>query len=506
MSVRILAFGLFLFLMSCSKQDFSEAEFFPEKNNRFQQEMAGFEEIGQYNFNAQFAAEISAYDEVTKRLFVVNNSVAAGNRIDILDLTNPAVPVKLDQSIDVPGGLVNSVAVSGGLLAAAVEATNKQANGKVVVFNTSSLNQLADVTVGALPDMVTFTPDGKFILTANEGEPNNAYTVDPKGSVSLISVDENFSVTNMGFSAFVGQEASLKARGFRVFGPTGFEEGIEPEYIAVAANSQKAWVSLQENNAIARIDIRKRAIEEILPLGFKNYNLAGNSIDPSDADGGIFFNPWPVYGMYLPDAIAVMPGNNVPFVFSANEGDQREYSGYNEIRRVRQVNLDPTAFPVALNLKADNKLGRLNITRSLGDTDNDGDYDELYSFGARSFTIWNGLTGQKVFDSGDELDKIAASATRYPENRSDDKGAEPESVEIGRVGNKNILFVGLERADMVVLYDVTNPVRPVYLQYLLTGDAPEGLLFVEAAKSPTGKSLLIVSNEEDGKVNIFSTE
>jgi hypothetical protein len=398
--------------------------------------------------------------------------------------------------------------VSNGKLAAAIEASNKQQNGKVVVFRTDNYMEIAVATVGALPDMVCFSPDGKFILTADEGEPSNDYKVDPIGTVSIISVDEGYKVKKLDFSKFASQVDELKMKGLRIYGPgASFAQDIEPEYVAVAANSKKAWVSLQENNAIARVDLIKMEIEEILPLGFKNYNEAFNPIDPSDQDGGFFFNPWPVYGIYQPDALAVMPSNGVPFIYSANEGDAREYAGLVEMARVGSsaIKLDPTAFPNGADLKQNSKLGRLNVTKTLGDTDGDGDYDKLYSIGARSFSIWNGLTGQLVFDSKDDLDRRCVELGIYPDNRSDDKGSEPEGVVIGRVGNRNLLFVGLERTDAVFIYDVTNPVRPVYLQHLLTGDAPEGIHFVSAEKSPTGRSLLVVSSEDDGVVKVYSS-
>jgi hypothetical protein len=494
-------------LFSCTKQDLTNAEI-TEKSTRFSQESSHFQEIGMVDIGTAGAAEISAYDEVTKKLFVVNNAGGL-NRIEVVDLSMPSAP-KVIGNINIAkyGGFINSVAVNNGKLAAAIEASNKQQNGKVVIFSTDNYAEIAVVAVGALPDMVCFSPDGKFILTADEGEPSNDYKVDPIGTVSIISVDEGYTVRKLDFAKFASRADELKEKGLRIYGPgASFAQDIEPEYVAVAANSKKAWVSLQENNAIARIDLNKMEIEELLPLGFKNYNEPFNSIDPSDQDGGFFFNPWPVYGIYEPDALAVIPVNNVPFIYSANEGDARDYSGFAEMARVSSssIKLDPTAFPDGVTLKQNSKLGRLNVTKALGDTDGDGDYDKLYSIGGRSFSIWNGLTGQQVFDSKDDLDRRCVELGIYPDNRSDDKGSEPEGVVIGRVGNRNLLFVGLERTDAVFIYDVTNPVQPVYLQHLLTGDAPEGIHFVSAEKSPTGRSLLIVSSEDDGVVKVYSS-
>ncbi len=475
------------------------------------QESTSFSEISSLAIGGgSGAAEISTFDPETKKLFVVNNS-AGNNRIEVVDLSNPASPVVTGNiNIAVYGGLVNSVSVSNGKLAAAIEAVPKTNNGKVVVFNTTTHDAITVVTVGSLPDMITFTPDGNFILTANEGEPNEAYTIDPLGTVSIIDVNNNYAVTTLDFSKFASGAADLKTKGFRLFGKNAsFEQDVEPEYIAVASNSQTAWVTLQENNGIAKIDLTTKTLTDIFPLGFKDYSNPMNTIDPSDQDGSINFGAWPVKGMYLPDAIAVNNYNGVPFIYSANEGDVREWAGMLpvEVRRAghASVVLDPTAFPNAATLKTTVQLGRLNITTTLGDNDGDGDYDELYSYGTRSFSIWNGLTGQLVYDSKNQIDTKAAELGKYPDGRSDDKGCEPEGITIGRVGNKNLLFVGLERANAVMIYDITNPTKPIFSQWLNTGVGPEGVLFVSADKSPNGKSLFIASSETDGFIKVYTT-
>jgi hypothetical protein len=197
---------------------------------------------------------------------------------------------------------------------------------------------------------------------------------------------------------------------------------------------------------------------------------------------------------------------NVPLLFTANEGDAREYAAYAEVKRIKDITLDPFRFQDAAVLRQDANLGRLNITSSQGDTDGDGDFDELYSFGARSFSIWNGQTGELVYDSKNELDIACSAAGLYDDGRSDDKGSEPEGLCIGKVGNKTILFIGLERADALAMYDITYPYYPVFIKVLRTGDAPEGLLFIPADKSPNGRSLVLVSSENDGLVKVFSTK
>ena len=502
-----------IMLVSCTKS-YQE----PQANNEEIATAAGgnsnhesqtFGESGMIDLGESGAAEISTYDPLTKKLFVVNNTLN-NNRIDVVNLSNPNAPVLITSiPISAYGGLVNSVYAKDGKVAAAIEASVKTNAGKVVVFNTTTHAEIAVRTVGSQPDMITISPDGKYILTANEGEPNDAYTIDPLGTVSIIEIEDNYSVTTLDFSGFASQVAQLKAGGLRVFGPNAsFGQDMEPEYIAVSANSNTAWVTLQENNGLAKIDLRTKSIIKIFPLGVKNFNLEMNKVDVSDADAGIYTpGVWPVKAIYCPDAIAVHPNSGIPYVYSANEGDAREWAGF--IENVRLGNaaypLDATKFPNASTLKMNTQLGRLNVTKTLGDSDGDGDYDEIYTQGARSFSIWNGNTGELIFDSKNELDVKAFAANKYPSARSDDKSIEPEGMAIGRVGNKNLLFVGMERADAVAVYDITDPDSPVFLQWLNCGVGPEGVAFVSASDSPNGRSLLIVSSEVDGIVKIFTT-
>ncbi|MGZ5133727.1 MAG: choice-of-anchor I domain-containing protein, partial [Flavitalea sp.] len=227
-------------------------------------------------------------------------------------------------------------------------------------------------------------------------------------------------------------------------------------------------------------------------------------IDPSDRDGSIAFNQWPVKGMYQPDGIAVFMNKGTPYLFTANEGDVREYNTFNEARRVGSLTLDPLFFPNATTLISPTQLGRLNVTSTLGDMGKDNDYEELYSFGARSFSVWNGNSGELLFDSKNELEQKAKELSIYDDGRSDDKGVEPEGITIGTIGKTHLAFIGLERADAVAIYDITNPGFPKYLQLLKTGDAPEGILFIPARRSPINRSLLIVSSENDGVIKIYT--
>jgi hypothetical protein len=504
-------------------------------------------------WESEKGGEIPAFDPTSQRVFVV-----AGDTVEIYTVTNLGT---FDQKVGelTPGFtppadteiIPNSVTVKNGIVAVAYAIRNTdtgdQLPGQVGFFNATDGTFLNSVEVGSLPDMLTFTPDGTKILTANEGEPNEPYTFDPEGSISIIDLSngvanvDDTDVTTADFTAFNSQIDTLRAQGVRIFGPNAtVAQDLEPEYITVSSNSRTAYVTLQENNALAVVDIPTATVTKIVPLGFKDHSLPGNALDASDRDvngtsgggGKINIQNWTVLGMYQPDSIASYEFRGKTYLVTANEGDSRvrptddndfgdEGDIFNEESRVNSLNLDPTVFPNAAILKQNQNLGRLTVTNTLGDTDDDGDYDQLYSFGGRSFSIRDDQ-GNLVFDSGDDLEQITASflpqvfnsdgdSSSSFDSRSDNKGPEPEGVVVGKVQGKNYAFIGLERVGGVMVYDVTDPKNPDFVQYLnnrdfvtQTGDrGPEGLTFVSAENSPSGVPLLIVSNEVSNTTTIY---
>lgn len=480
------------------------------------------------------AVEISAFDPATARAFV---TFGEAPRVDIVDLSDPKAPVRVD-SIDLtPWGAdahATSVAVDDGVLAVAIPQGEEDTAPGIVAFFTTDGVLIREVTVGALPDMVTFTPNGEYVLTANEGQPNDAYTFDPEGSVSLIDLRGGVDsvsaadVTTIGFTEF--NNATLDPS-IRIFGPgASVAQDLEPEYIAVSHDSSTAWVTLQENNAIATIDLKSRRVTRLVGLGFKDHSVAGRGLDGSRDDKVAKIGTWPVLGMYMPDAISTLRVANATYLVTANEGDQREYDGLNlageEAVEIEDIALDPTAFPDATTLKDRiNGIGRLKVTSFRGDTDNDGDYDKLYTFGARSFSIWS-TDGTRVFDSGDAFEQITKA--RYPnnfnasnsnntlDNRSDDKGPEPEGVTVASLFGRTYIFVLLERIGGVMVYEAGDPAAPTFVQYINTrnlgaavntaaaGDlGPEAARVIPAESSPNGRPLLLVSNEVSGSLRVF---
>ncbi|MGB3616432.1 MAG: hypothetical protein WBA10_21755, partial [Elainellaceae cyanobacterium] len=245
----------------------------------------GTYETGLFNKGAALA---SAHDPLSQRLFVVNGSTKA---IDVLSLSDPDAPFLLF-SIDVTpfGSRPSSVAVSStGTVAVAVNGPTPQAAGTVALFDVTG-NLLGTAQVGATPRSLTFTPDGNRLLVANAGEPSSNYAVDPVGSVSIVDLANGpgaATVQSVGFAAFDPQQASLTASGVRIVGPGAtVSQDLEPESITISDDALKAYITLQENNAVAVLDLATATITEILPLGTKDHSLPGNEIDPSN-DGEV---------------------------------------------------------------------------------------------------------------------------------------------------------------------------------------------------------------------------
>jgi len=459
------------------------------------------------------AAEIPAYDARFNRVFV-----SAPGALKYFDATTGATLGSINYA-SVFAGSPNSVAIKGTKLAVAVEATVKTDPGRVLVYDLRNLAKAPQVfTVGALPDAVTFTPDGKKILTANEGEPNSynqATSVDPAGSVSIINLATK-TVQTAGFGGF--NTATLRSQGVRIFGPGGTAvNDLEPEYVAVSPDGTKAFVTVQEANAIAEVDIATATITSVKSLGFKSYAPGRNKIDPNDQDpaggnrGFVERNLAGIYGMYQPDAIASFTSDGQTFYVTANEGDQREYTGY-----VESARLSANGFNAAPGIAAARAAGFNRIESVLpGQLGATGPADgQFFVYGGRSFSILD-ASGNRVFDSGDSFDRIVA--TMFLDNRDpgrdDNKGSEPEGVVIGTINGRIIAFIGLERANggaavpskgLILAYDITDfgiGTAPIYLGGIsdLALARPEGLAFWRDG----GKAFLSAADEQSNNLVTF---
>jgi DNA-binding beta-propeller fold protein YncE len=480
------------------------------------------EVLGTYAHGAfnEGAAEISAYDAGSQRLFVVNG---ATDTIDILSISDPA-NISLVSQIDISqyGGGSNSVDVYNGIVAVAIEADPKTDNGLIGFFNTDG-EFLASVEAGALPDMLTFSPDGTKVLSANEGEPSDDYSIDPLGSITIADLSAGVEAVTAVTLTFENIEMP---EGVRIFGPNASAaQDLEPEYIAVSTDGSTAYVTLQENNALAVIDITSATISSVLSLGAKDHSLAGNELDASKDDGMANIANWPIFGLYMPDAIAYYEAAGTGYLVTANEGDTRDYEGYSEEGELGESAVDE-AFPNLDSLLTEESILGLEILESIGDTDSDGDLDQLYIPGGRSFSIW-AADGTLVYDSGSEIERITAE--QYPDDfnstndengdfdgRSDNKGPEPEGVTIAEIDGVTYAFIALERIGGIMVYNISDPMAVSFVSYTnnrdFSGDAeagtagdlgPESSIFIPAAESPTGTNLLVVANEVSGTTTIY---
>ena len=518
--------------------------------------------VGRYMSGAGLGgAEISAVDTASKRLFITNG---AKNTIDIVDISNLKKPKLIKAVSFTSSGAtgIQSVAAKNGVVLVAAQMASKTAPGRIFVMDVNGKLRagLSDgIAVGALPDHVTISPNGKFAIVANEGEPTNycltngalPETTDPLGSISIINLSSKTpTAQTIDFKSFSARKNAITYAGGRIFGPNAtVEQDIEPEYAAFSADSAYAYVTLQENNSIATVDVATGTIVNILGLGVKNHNVYNNGLDSSDRDNVINIEKRNIQGMYLPDAIGTIDAGGNTYMVTANEGDAREWAcllGGTDATKLEAE--DPRFADVAdttvdSTFKGSSVAGRMKVTQfspaNVGGTivTSATKVANAFSFGTRSFTVWknnliDGVYGADlVFDSGDEIERILANErpklfnadwntstglVNGFEARSASKGPEPEGLAIGKAYGRTWMVLALERDSGLMLYDVTNPVKPRFRQYLNTsipggdiilgtaGDvSPEGVLFLEAAQSPTGKPMVVVSYELSGSVAFF---
>ncbi|MGF7151684.1 DNA-binding beta-propeller fold protein YncE [Sphingomonas zeicaulis] len=431
---------------------------------------------------------------------------------------------------DYKAGGVNAVAAKNGIIAVGYESVTPGQPGHVALFNAADNSLIKTITVGVLPDQLTFTPDGSKLLVANEGE---AVTVanNPVGGISIIDLSGGAAAaavaTTIGFGALDGAEAALADRGLTLFPGTPASADVEPEYITVSPDGTRAYVTLQEVNAVAVIDLtdpNATAPIAIQPLGFVDRSLAGNAFDASDRDGGINIENAEVLSVLQPDAIASFAVGGATYFITANEGDSRVAVTDSVRLGDSSYVLDPTLFPNAAEMKADAELGRLNVLTNVGDTDGDGDFDVIYTLGGRGISIFRQEADgsiTKVRETGGEFESIIAQ--NYPaifnsnqstagssaDTRSDDKGPEPEGVTIGKIGDRTYAFIGLERVGGYMVYDVTDPANAFFVTYkpqTAQDLGPETSVFVSAEDSPTGQALLISGQEISNTVTLYSIQ
>ncbi|OFN39490.1 alkaline phosphatase [Corynebacterium sp. HMSC072G08] len=515
------------------------------------------EPLGAYDSGVlgESAAEIVAFHAASKRILAVN---AHSGEIDILDASDPAAPHKV--GVVSAGGdqEINSVAVRpDGLAVAAVQQADKTQDGEALFFNAATGKELGRVTIGALPDNVHLTADGKFALLANEGEPSNEltaegtdYVADPTGSVSVIALPSDAAaptqadVRTAGFEAYDAKYAAGELDpAIRVFGPSDADSkpstDFEPEYISSVGDT--AYASLQEAGAIAIIDIPSATVTDVVPAFIADHSKT--PIDPSNKDDKIELRTLPVKGLSMPDSIGAFTAGGETYFATANEGDAREwgdedgsgvYTDEAEIKDLIEDGKVCEGVELPEGFDDTSFAGNLKVSTTSGWNEEESCFDEFYAYGSRSFSIYD-AAGNVVFDSGSDFEEITArlheqgvlnfnADNEDPEadDRSDNKGPEPEALTIGKVGERTYAFIGAERVGGIFVYDVTDPRNAQYVTYVNNRDfsvgyddknyeatkaagdlGPEGLTFVDKKDSPNGEYLLISGNEVSGTTTVF---
>ena len=436
----------------------------------------------------------TVFNETTDRIYF--NTITANHAADfesgfvVGDITSVSVNTELD------------------LIAVALQHEDYDKAGAIVLLDYNG-NYIKAYPCGVQPDMITFS--GNLVLTADEGEPRLGYgadAVDPKGSVTVLDLSGGVTggtVIVVSFDDFDAQRAALTQAGVLIKKGATPSVDFEPEYIAVSGNY--AYVSLQEANAVATLDLETKAFISVLPLGFKDHSVEGNGLDLL-SDGTTKIETQNVYGVYMPDGIDAFTVDGVTYIATANEGDAREWGDYSGVTKTT-VN----GYKV----------------ETLDNSEWDGiESDKIYILGGRSFSIFRASDMALVYDSGDMIECAVANSeyAAYfncsnddvaPDARSKKKGPEPETVVVRAIGDGLYAFVGLERVSGVVAFDITDFLDGVvkmanytstrdYSQAMAGDVAPEGMDFAFASEYTCGKNLLIVAYENSGTVALYAVE
>ena len=413
--------------------------------------------------------------------------------------------------------------------------------GRIAIFDKSNGSILKTLDVGYHPDSVSMTPDGTKLLIVNEGEfisTSADATFARPGSVSVIDISGvtagnyttalagltsgavstyDFTAGNLGSGVTI--DGLRNARLDTLTTKTANAGDIEPEYIT--ATNTTAYVTLQENNAIAALDLATGKYTAIHDLG-----SITKTIDASDRDGAsngtsISINDV-VRGLPMPDTLTKFEREGSTFLVTANEGDARPDDG--DIARGAASAIDivdnGSGDQIYTGGNVGNTgIGRLSILKDQGDTDGDGLIENPTMMGTRSFSIWNAETGALVFDSASMIEEFVAAndPTTFNINsgnlaandtRSDDKGPEVEALAFGSIDGKDFVFVGAERQNGIFQFDITDLenvfIAGYYNPISGTDDSggafisPESIVFIGAGDNPTGQNLLLVGFEGTG--------
>jgi DNA-binding beta-propeller fold protein YncE len=472
-------------------------------------------------------AEIVKYNAENRRIYLVNGAEKSVDIVNIGGLRSSEESILvLEKRLDIITmgaendficGDITSVDVNTelDLIALAVQDEDYSKKGSIVILNYDG-EYIRHFNSGIQPDMIKFSPDGNYLLTADEGEPRNGYsedTVDPMGSITMIDMRQGIDsaqVDILDFSLFDSRREMLVADMVLIKPDTMPSVDLEPEYITVSEDNRYAYITLQENNAIATIDLQRKEIVTIKGLGYKDFSVEQNKLDVYEDKKAKLTNE-NLYGIYMPDGCDIIRIDGKDYLLTANEGDRRDWGSESNDY------LDEDSYVIP---------GTDYEIDTLSHSERDGLIEgNQYLYGARSFSIWDAVNMTQVYDSGSDFEAITAEI--YPkyfnssnnktkiDSRSSKKGPEPESVAAITIGEHSYAFIALERIGGVMMYDITNPTQAEFCDYINLREfnggsvedsgslAPEGLCIIEVKDSPTNQTLVLVANEVSGTVDVL---
>ncbi|CAH1785683.1 unnamed protein product [Owenia fusiformis] len=472
-----------------------------------------------------------------------------GDFIHVVDIRDPRSPQILFYMKKANAGFTD-VGVCGDYVVATSDNATHPLNGRLYIFlaydfDTQSLELVNTLTVGSLPDMVAFTSDCKKAVIAIEGERReiNGQAVDPEGEIAIVEfipgLPLSFKITNLNFKAFNSMAAAYMRRGVRkIFPNNTFSEDLEPEYVTISDDDRTAYVVLQENNAMVKVDLTSDKIIDIFPLGTKDWSAL--KLDPSDRDGGINLASYPIRGIYNPDSIKFMNINGEDYIITANEGDEKEYEFSNsepwsestEGSKLGRLLSNDVSDELKSLLMDETKLGRMPFSTTEQDLSQDGGkLLDFLTYGGRSFSLFRASDMSQAYDSGDKFEQEIKRSFPDYFNAAMKIGipqiAEPEGIAAGRIGNKTVIFVTMERPGMTAIFSIgsrgrlkpkfesihngagCNPTKKVEELYrdreIQYGSAETGV-FIPKTDSPNGKDLFIVVGTFTSTVSIYEVK
>ncbi len=537
---------------------------------------------GQFGVGA--AASVAYYGGNRTALIANRHS----NRVEVVSLTNPSTPqmtAQIDASADAASvlgramGAVAAVAAYDDVdatmdrdrIAVTVMGAGRADNGAVVIYKAADRSRVTVLQTGVGPEAVSFSQDGRFVITADKGAPAPDYSVDPEGSISVVDLTPTPvapattappAISVLDFRAFnlsgitpipaTSREAEIQpdVRFTNRSGATRAQD-FDPGSVTTAVNA-RAYISLQQNNAIATVALAPARIETIVGLGSKDFNTSTSGMDASDQDAVDAITPRPVRGFRQPGTLVAFRNTDEVLLLTANTGAPRTLPGFDETTRAATLLLDPVVFPTAAELQQNANLGRLIVSAAEGNAPatgtgtstvpQDPDLETIFTFGARSFSIVR-TTGFPIFDSGNDFERItlerlgtnfnsAADANGTGDTRSDDQGPAPRGAAIGQIDGAAFAFIGLSEAGGIMVYAMDRTLRSArFLEYkterdftvtasnpdgnadgapdtnLAVGDlGPAQMIFVPISASPTTDSLLIVGNAVSGTTTIYAVK